>query len=88
MQIITREIKVRPKLTEEEYHIKLDHAIRFFGKNDQVKIFVMFRGREVTHPEAGVRLLLRFAGDLETYATAELPPIMEGRQVVLKFAPK
>lgn len=87
MQII-REIKVRPKLAEEEYHSKLDHAIRFFGKNDQVKITVMLRGREVTHPEAGVRLLLEFAKDLEEYGKAELPPVIEGRQVALMFMPK
>ena len=88
MQTTTRELKVRPKLAEGEYHSKLDHAIRFLGNKDQVRITVMFRGREVTHPEVGEKLLLKFAEDLENYAKAELPPTMQDRQLTLKFTPK
>jgi len=83
-----REIKIRPLTTDEEYQTKLDHAARFLGNGDQVKITVMFRGREVGHPEKGEKILLEFAKDLEKYAKAELPPAFDGRQMSLLFMPK
>jgi translation initiation factor IF-3 len=81
-----REIKLRVK--ETEYQVKLSHAIRFLENNDQVKLTVMLRGREVTHPEEGEHLLFKFVKDLEDYGKAELPPIREPRQVFLVFTPK
>jgi len=83
-----REIKIRPLATDEEYQTKLDHATRFLGNGDQVKITVMFRGREVGHPEKGEKILLEFAKDLEKYAKAELPPVFDGRQMWLLFTSK
>ena len=80
-----REIKLRVK--ETEYQVKLSHAIRFLENNDQVKLTVMLRGREVTHPESGEYLLFEFVKDLEGYGKAELPPIREPKQVFLVFTP-
>jgi translation initiation factor IF-3 len=83
-----REIRIRPLATDEEYQTKLDHATRFLGNGDQLKITVMFRGREVGHPEKGERILLEFVKDLEKYAKAELPIVFDRTQVSLMFTPK
>jgi translation initiation factor IF-3 len=80
-----REIKLRVK--ETDYGGKLGHAIRFLKDNDQVKLTVIFRGRELTYPEEGEYLLFKFVKDLEDYGKAELPPIREPRQVFLVFTP-
>ncbi len=80
-----KEIKLRVK--ETDYEGKLSHAIRFLRSNDQVKLTVMFRGREVTYPEAGEHLLFKFAEDLEEYGKAQLPPVREAKQVFLVFTP-
>jgi translation initiation factor IF-3 len=82
-----REIKVRPQGEELDYKAKLSHAIRFLENNDQVKITVIYRGREIAHPELGERVLLDFVRDLKDYGKAELPPIKEPRQMFLVFTP-
>jgi translation initiation factor IF-3 len=83
-----RELKVRVQISDADYEAKLGHAIRFLQDNDQLKITVMFRGREITHPEIGERLLFDFVRDLDDYGKAELPPVREARQVFLVFTPK
>jgi translation initiation factor IF-3 len=87
-QIMIKEIKVRYQHSHEDYQSKVGHAIRFFKNNDQVRIIVMLRGREITHPEIGEKLLLNFAKSLEEYASAALPPVVEERQVSVLFTPK
>ena len=80
-----KEIKLRVK--ETEYQVKLAHATRFLEQNEQVKLIVMLRGREISQPEAGERLLLQFANDLQPFGKAEIPPVREPRQVYLVFVP-
>src|SRR4028118_1721054 len=62
-QITIREIKFRPKIAEHDYSTKRGHVERFLRHKDKVKITIMFRGREVTHPERGVMILDRPAAD-------------------------
>src|SRR5204862_2358814 len=63
-QITIREIKFRPKIAEHDYDTKKGHVRRFLAGKDKVKITIMFRGREVTHPERGIALLDRLADEL------------------------
>ena len=67
-QITIREIKFRPKIAQNDYDTKKGHVTRFLKHKDKVKVTIMFRGREVTHPERGAMLLERLAEEL-----AELP---------------
>src|ERR1700739_827405 len=62
-QITVREIKFRPKIAQHDYDTKKNHVERFLRHKDKVKITIMFRGREVTHPERGTALLDRLAGE-------------------------
>src|SRR5215470_2755568 len=63
-QITIREIKFRPKIAQHDYDTKKGHVERFLRHKDKVKITIMFRGREVTHPERGTALLDKLAGEL------------------------
>ena len=77
-QITIREIKFRPKIAEHDYATKKGHVTRFLLHKDKVKITIMFRGREVTHPERGKMILDRLAEELEELATIEQRPISTG----------
>lgn len=83
-----KEIRIRPIHEDKDYLLKLDAGIRFLGGGDQVRITVMLRGREQTHPERAEPILRKFAKDLESYAEAEFPLVFEERQVSLTFTPK
>src|SRR5216117_1067491 len=75
-QITIREIKFRPKIAEHDYDTKKHHVERFLRHKDKVKITIMFRGREVTHPARGVMILDRLAEDLEDLAVVEQRPLL------------
>jgi translation initiation factor IF-3 len=83
-----KEMRVRLRMDDAAYAVKLDGAIRFLEHNDQVKLTVMLKGRDIAHPDQGVTLLLKFATDLEEYASTELPPVVIPREVYLVFTPK
>jgi translation initiation factor IF-3 len=74
--------------SDEDYQSKVKHAIRFLKNNDQVKIIVVLKAKEITHPEIGEKLLLKFAKSLEDEGNAVLPPVMDYREVYLLFTPK
>jgi translation initiation factor IF-3 len=86
-QITVREIKFRPKIAEHDYATKKAHVERFLKHKDKVKITIMFRGREVTHPERGERLLKRLAEELEELAIVEQRPLAEGRNMTMLLGP-
>ena len=86
-QITVREIKFRPKIAENDYNTKKGHVVRFLKHNDKVKITIMFRGREVTHPERGEALLRKLAEELEELAVVEQRPIQDGRNMTMLLAP-
>ena len=67
-QITIREIKFRPKIAQNDYDTKKGHVTRFLKRKDKVKITIMFRGREVTHPERGSEMLERLAEELKDLA--------------------
>jgi translation initiation factor IF-3 len=86
-QITVREIKFRPKIAQNDYDTKKGHVRRFLTGKDRVKITIMFRGREVTHPERGMALLDRLAGELSDIAVVEQAPIQDGRNMTMMLAP-
>jgi translation initiation factor IF-3 len=86
-QITIREIKFRPKIAQNDYDTKKSHVTRFLLNKDKVKITIMFRGREVTHPERGTALLDRLAGELAEIATVEQMPIQDGRNMTMMLGP-
>ena len=86
-QITIREIKFRPKIAENDYLTKKGHVERFLRHKDKVKITIMFRGREVTHPERGVMILDRLAEELSDLAVIEQRPIQDGRNMTMMLGP-
>jgi translation initiation factor IF-3 len=86
-QITVREIKFRPKIAQNDYDTKKGHVARFLRNKDKVKITIMFRGREVTHPERGIALLERLAGELAELAVIEQTPLQDGRNMTMLLAP-
>lgn len=86
-QITIREIKFRPKIALNDYETKKGHVTRFLKHKDKVKVTIMFRGREVTHPERGQMLLERLAEELADLATVEQRPIQDGRNMTMMLGP-
>jgi translation initiation factor IF-3 len=86
-QITIREIKFRPKIAEHDYATKKGHVTRFLLHKDKVKITIMFRGREVTHPERGKMILDRLAEELEALAVIEQRPNLDGRNMTMVLGP-
>jgi translation initiation factor IF-3 len=86
-QITIREIKFRPKIAQKDYDTKKGHVERFLRHKDKVKITIMFRGREVTHPERGTALLDRLAEELSELAVIEQSPLQDGRNMTMMLAP-
>jgi translation initiation factor IF-3 len=74
--------------SDEDYQSKVKHAIRFLKNNDQVKIIVVLKAKEITHPEIGEKLLLKFAKSLEAEGEAVFPSVIGQREVYLLFTPK
>ena len=85
--ITIKEIKLRPKIDPHDYATKKGHVERFLKNRDKVKVTIMFRGREMTHPERGRDLLLRLAEDVKELALIESQPLQDGRNMVMMLAP-
>ena len=88
VNINVREIKLRPKIGDHDFNTKRGHVERFLRGGDKVKVTIMFRGREVQHPELGERLLRRLAGDLDELGRIESQPNLDGRNMVMVMSPK
>jgi len=86
-QITVREIKFRPKIAEHDYDTKKHHVERFLRHKDKVKVTIMFRGREVTHPERGTAILDRLAEELAELGVVEQHPTQEGHNMTMMMAP-
>jgi translation initiation factor IF-3 len=87
-QLQVKEIKFRPGTDVGDYQVKLRNLIRFLEDGDKTKVTIRFRGREMAHQELGMQVLERLEKDLEEYGTVEARPKLEGRQMVMVFAPK
>ena len=86
-QIHVKEIKLRPKIGVHDYNTKKGHVERFLNQRAKVKVTIMFRGRETTHPERGRDLLMRLADDVKEIGLIEAQPILDGRNMVMVLAP-
>jgi translation initiation factor IF-3 len=85
--INVKEIKFRPKIGIHDYNTKKGHVERFLKQRAKVKVTIMFRGREQTHPERGRDLLMRLAEDVKEIGQIESPPLQDGRNMVMVLAP-
>ena len=86
-QIQIKEIKLRPKIGIHDYNTKKGHVERFLNQRAKVKVTIMFRGRETTHPERGRDLLLRLADDVKEIGLIESQPLLDGRNMVMLLGP-
>jgi translation initiation factor IF-3 len=86
-QIHVKEIKLRPKIGTHDYETKKGHVVRFLNQRAKVKVTIMFRGRETTHPERGRDLLMRLADDVKELGQIESPPLLDGRNMVMVLGP-
>ena len=86
-QINIKEIKLRPKIGQHDYNTKKGHVERFLNQRAKVKLTIMFRGRETTHPERGRDLLMRLAEDVGDIGMIESPPLLDGRNMVMVLGP-
>ncbi len=82
-----REVRLRPKIGVHDFDAKARTARKLVNQGDKLKVTVMFRGREVTHPELGWKLLQRMAKELEDVAQMERSPGMEGRRMNIILSP-
>jgi translation initiation factor IF-3 len=87
-QIQVKEVKFRPGTGESDYQIKLRNLTRFLHEGDKAKVTLRFRGREMVHQDIGRKLLDRVSTDLAAHAVVEQNPLMEGKQMIMVFAPK
>ncbi len=87
-QTQVKEMKFRPGTEEADYQIKLRNLVRFLEDGDKAKVSLRFRGREMVHPEIGMKLLKRIEGDLEPYAAVETAARFEGRQMTMVLSPR
>jgi translation initiation factor IF-3 len=86
-QVHVKEIKLRPKIGVHDYETKKGHVRRFLNQRAKVKVTIMFRGRETTHPERGRDLLMRLAEDVREIGQIESPPLLDGRNMVMVLGP-
>lgn len=82
-----KEIRFRLKIDSHDYETKKSHVTRFLNGGDKVKVMIMFRGREQSRPELGVKLLERLAEDVADLATVESMPRQDGRNMTMVLAP-
>ena len=88
VNINVREIKLRPKIGDHDFDTKRGHVERFLNGGDKVKVTIMFRGREVQHPDLGEKLLRRLAEDIDEIGRIESQPNLDGRNMIMVVAPK
>jgi translation initiation factor IF-3 len=87
VSVNVKEIKLRPKIGIHDYNTKKGHVVRFLNQRAKVKVTIMFRGREQSHPERGRDLLMRLAEDVKEIGQIESPPLQDGRNMVMLLGP-
>jgi len=85
--VVIKEMKFRPKIDEHDYSTKTKHVERFLQEGSKVKITIMFRGREMAHPELGKRILDRIAEQVKEVGNVEAAPRVDGRNMLMVLAP-
>lgn len=86
--ITVKEVKLRPNIDDHDFDVKAKNAIRFLKDGDKVKATIMFRGRQIVHPELGRKLLIRLAGEVVDLANVERTPKLEGKNMIMILSPK
>ncbi len=86
--ITVKEVKLRPNIDDNDFDVKAKNAIRFLKDGDKVKATIMFRGRQIVHPELGRKLLIRLAGEVVDLANVERTPKLEGKNMIMILSPK
>ena len=84
---VLKEVRFRLKIDKHDYETKVKRAVGFLEQGDKVKAMILFRGREQSRPEQGVRLLQQFAENIAEYGTVESNPRIDGRNMVMVIAP-
>lgn len=84
---LLKEIRVRPQVKDHDLDIKINLAKKFVLEGDKVKVLVVFRGRQMVHPELGIKVLQKVAGDLKGLAQLDGQPVHEGRIMSLILSP-
>src|SRR4051794_10997205 len=87
VSVNVKEIKLRPKIGIHDYNTKKGHVERFLNQRAKVKVTIMFRGREQSHPQRGRDLLMRLAEDVKEIGQIEPPPLQDGRNMVMMLGP-
>jgi translation initiation factor IF-3 len=85
--VSVKEVKFRPGIEDHDYDFKTRHVRRFLEEGDKVKVTMMFRGRQMSHPELGLEVLVRIASDMEEIGKIESHPTREGRTMHMVLAP-
>jgi translation initiation factor IF-3 len=85
--VVIKEMKFRPKIDEHDYTTKMKHVVRFLGEGNKVKLTIMFRGREMAHPELGMKILQRVADDVADFAVVETAARQDGRNMTMVLHP-
>ena len=83
-----KEVKLRPGIEDHDFDVKFKNAVRFLEDGDKVKVTIMFRGRELSHPELGEVLLIKMAKQLEDLAIIERAAKLEGKNMIMIVSPK
>jgi translation initiation factor IF-3 len=83
-----KEVKLRPKTDDHDFNFKMDHIKRFLQEGNKVKLVVVFRGREITHPEQGRKVLERVVQEVKEDGAVEQMPMMEGRRMLMIIGPR
>jgi translation initiation factor IF-3 len=84
---LLRQVRLRPKIDDHDFEAKTKTVRKLLGEGDKVKVTMVFRGREIAHPDIGRRLLQRMSEALEEVATADGQPSMEGRSMTMILSP-
>ncbi|MFM7615851.1 MAG: translation initiation factor IF-3 [Actinomycetes bacterium] len=85
--VVIKEMKFRPKIDDHDYTTKMKHVQRFLGEGNKVKLTIMFRGREMAHPELGRKILDQIAIDVADFAIVESAPRQDGRNMTMVLHP-
>jgi translation initiation factor IF-3 len=86
--ISVKEVKLRPKTDVHDLDVKIRAIQRFLADGNKAKLVIVFRGREIVHPETGKAVLFKVLSELADYVVVEQMPVMEGRRMTMLIAPK
>jgi translation initiation factor IF-3 len=85
--VLLREVRMRPRIDDHDFEAKTRTVKKLLGEGDKVKVTVMFRGREIVHPELGLRLLQRMSASLEEVASVDRQPSLDGKRMIMILSP-